>query len=79
MVFSNCSLDPREGEDLVARVLGETDIAERVPIEPEDWPGLEEAITPLGEFRTTPAMLPPPDGFASGLDGFYAVVLRRTR
>ncbi|MDL2406465.1 RsmB/NOP family class I SAM-dependent RNA methyltransferase [Rhizobium calliandrae] len=79
VVFSNCSLDPEEGEDLVARVLAETDMAERVPIKPEDWPGLEAAISRLGAFRTTPDMLPLSGGFASGLDGFFAVVLRRTR
>ncbi|MBB3611541.1 RsmB/NOP family class I SAM-dependent RNA methyltransferase [Rhizobium sp. BK602] len=78
VVFSNCSLDPEEGEDLVARILSGTDIAERVAIRPQDWPGLEAAISPLGAFRTTPDMLPL-SGFASGLDGFYAVVLRRTR
>ncbi|WFU11117.1 RsmB/NOP family class I SAM-dependent RNA methyltransferase [Rhizobium sp. CB3090] len=79
VVFSNCSLDPEEGEDLVARVLADTGTAERVPIKPEDWPGLEAAISPLGAFRTTPDMLPLAGGFASGLDGFFAVVLRRTR
>ncbi len=44
---------------------------------PNDWPGLEAAITPLGEFRTLPTMLKMPDGIGSGLDGFYAAVLRR--
>ena len=36
-------------------------------------------ITPYlpGEFRTTPDMLHVPAGFASGLDGFYAAILRR--
>jgi len=79
VVFSNCSLDPEEGEDLVARLLVDTDNVERVPIAASDWPGLEAAISPLGAFRTTPDMLPLGDGFASGLDGFYAVVLRRPR
>lgn len=79
VVFSNCSLDPEEGEDLVARLLADTDNAECVPIAAADWPGLEAAISPLGAFRTTPDMLPLSDGFASGLDGFFAVVLRRTR
>ncbi|NEI70882.1 MFS transporter [Rhizobium lusitanum] len=79
VVFSNCSLDPEEGEDLVARLLADTDNAERVPIAAADWPGLEAAISPLGAFRTTPDMLPLSDGFASGLDGFFAVVLRRAR
>lgn len=79
IVFSNCSLDPEEGEDLVARLLADKNNVERVPIEPSDWPGLEAAISPLGAFRTTPDMLSLADGFASGLDGFYAAVLRRTR
>ncbi len=77
IVFSNCSLDPSEGEDVVARVLSDTAGFERLAIEPSRWTGLEEAISPLGEFRTTPDMLKLPGGFAPGLDGFYAAVLRR--
>jgi 16S rRNA (cytosine967-C5)-methyltransferase len=77
IVFSNCSLDPSEGEEVVARVLKNTKEFERVAIDPSRWPGLEEAISPLGEFRTTPDMLKLPSGFAPGLDGFYAAVLRR--
>jgi 16S rRNA (cytosine967-C5)-methyltransferase len=76
IVFSNCSLDPSEGEDLVARVLSDTPAVERVPVDPGDWAGLETAISPLGEFRTTPAMLPPDGSFAGGMDGFFASVLR---
>lgn len=76
IVFSNCSLDPLEGEEVVARVVADSG-CERVPIDAADWPGLEKAITALGEFRTTPAMLPLEPPFAGGLDGFYAAVLRR--
>lgn len=77
LVFSNCSLDPSEGEEVVAQVLSDTRGFERVAIDPSRWPGLEQAISPLGAFRTTPDMLKLPDGFAPGLDGFYAAVLRR--
>ncbi len=77
VVFSNCSLDPREGETMVARVLADTPDIVRVAISAADWPGLEEALTKNGEFRTTPAMLPAAPGLSGGLDGFYAVVLRR--
>jgi len=70
LVFSNCSLDPLEGEELVKNFLASTPQAERVPIRQEDWPGLEQAIDPEGDFRTTPAML-------GGMDGFFASVLRR--
>lgn len=77
IVFSNCSLDPLEGEQVVADLLAENPGLERVPVSPADWPGLEEAVSPIGEFRTTPAMLPSTDGFTGGLDGFFASVLRR--
>ncbi|KEQ03355.1 RsmB/NOP family class I SAM-dependent RNA methyltransferase [Pseudorhizobium pelagicum] len=77
IVFSNCSLDPLEGEDLVADLLRDDPSLERVPVDPAQWPGLEEAISPVGEFRTTPAMLPATDGFTGGMDGFFASVLRR--
>src|SRR5690606_11330741 len=55
IVFSNCSLDPIEGEELVADLLRLDDMLERVPVDPALWPGLEQAITSEGEFRTTPA------------------------
>ncbi len=73
VVFSNCSLDLLEGEDMVERVLADTPDCRRVPIAPSDWPGLEEAITPRGEFRTTPSML----AEAGGMDGFYACVIAK--
>ena len=77
IVFSNCSLDPAEGEAVVARVLA--DRRDLVPesIDPAGWPGLEAAISPDGAFRATPAMLPGDGARPGGLDGFYAAVLRR--
>lgn len=77
LVFSNCSLDPLEGELLVEGILADNPSFSLVPIPAEQWPGLEDAITAKGEFRTTPDMLPATDGFAGGLDGFYACVLSR--
>ena len=70
LVFSNCSLDPAEGEALVDAFLAETPDAARRPARPEDWPGLETAVDARGDIRTTPAML-------GGVDGFYAAVLTR--
>jgi len=70
LVFSNCSLDPLEGEALVEAFLVEHADAARVPVKAEDWPGLEAAIDANGDVRTTPAML-------GGMDGFYAAVLTR--
>lgn len=76
VVFSNCSLDPSEGEELVARVLADLPNVERVPVDPKAWPGLEKAVSPRGELRTTPALLPATDHVAGGMDGFFASVLR---
>ena len=76
LVFSNCSLDPSEGEEMVSRVLADNPSWRIDPVDPADWPGLEAAITPRGEFRTTPAMLPATASHAGGVDGFYAVRLR---
>lgn len=74
IVFSNCSIDPIEGEMVVDKVLADHSDLKIVPIEPDDWQGLEEAITARGEFRTTPAML----ADQGGLDGFYACVIAKT-
>lgn len=77
VVFSNCSLDPLEGEIVVRDLLAQNSSVERVPVLKADWPGLEEAINALGEFRTSPAMLPATDAYAGGMDGFFACILRR--
>lgn len=76
VVFSNCSLDPMEGEEMVDRLVA-AGLCHRVPVDSTRFPGLTDAVTAKGEIRTTPAMLPATDGFAGGLDGFYAAVLRR--
>ena len=76
IVFSNCSLDSLEGEELVVRVLKDHPELARLPVNPKNWPGLETAISPLGEFRTTPAMLPAGENFVGGMDGFFASVIQ---
>lgn len=70
VVFSNCSLDPSEGEAMIAEVLAENPGVERVAVRPEDWPGMEAAISPSGDLRTTPDMF-------GGVDGFFSSVLRK--
>ena len=77
VVFCNCSLDPLEGEELIARVLGDTPGLARIAVSPADWPGLEIAINQKGEVRTTPDMMPVAEGFSPGMDGFFAAVLEK--
>jgi len=75
VVFSNCSLDPREGEEVVARVLSDTPGIAIEPVDAAALPGLEAAIDALGCVRTTPEMLPMEPPRQGGLDGFFAAVL----
>nr|WP_079920995.1 RsmB/NOP family class I SAM-dependent RNA methyltransferase [Martelella mediterranea] len=75
VIFSNCSLDPLEGETVVERLL-----ADGAPAERAAFPaGRPDTLAPFfdanGAIRTTPAAQL--DG-KTGLDGFYAVALRRT-
>ncbi|WP_442880074.1 RsmB/NOP family class I SAM-dependent RNA methyltransferase [Aurantimonas sp. A2-1-M11] len=81
LVFSNCSLDPAEGEAIVAAFLAERPEMVRDPVRPDELPGMEFALTAEGDLRTTPDMMggAGPAGTAStgGLDGFYAARLKR--
>lgn len=70
VVFSNCSLDPSEGEAMIAQVLAENPDFERVAVRKDDWPGMEAAVTAEGDLRTTPNMF-------GGIDGFFSSVLRK--
>lgn len=78
LIFSNCSLDPLEGED-VARAFAKAETNfDIVPVEGSAIAGLETCVTPEGFVRTTPADFNRegnPDG--SGLDGFFAAVFKR--
>ena len=72
VVFSNCSLDPLEGEEMVERVLATSAELERLPADARDFEGLECCLTEKGELRTTPDLF-------GGIDGFYACALRRRK
>jgi 16S rRNA (cytosine967-C5)-methyltransferase len=79
LVFSNCSLDPEEGEALVRGFLKATPGMALDPIRHEDAPGIAEFVTGEGFLRTTPAGLAMDTLAMSGLDGFFAARLRKTR
>ncbi|WP_370688244.1 transcription antitermination factor NusB [Flavimaribacter sediminis] len=77
VVFSNCSLAKEEGEDVVSAILESHPKVDRRAVESALIPGLEDAISPEGDLRTTPDMLPDPDPAYAGLDGFFASILMR--
>jgi 16S rRNA (cytosine967-C5)-methyltransferase len=79
LVFSNCSLDPAEGEDMVARFLEDRTDFRRDPVRPGEIPGADAFIDASGDIRTTPAGFPADDPSHAGLDGFFAARFRKIR
>ena len=81
LVFSNCSLNRTEGEDVYAQVLKEDFSLDADPVTEEDLFGLGDVITGQGTVRTLPSHLntiEAPSDFPhkpeklNGLDGFFA-------
>jgi 16S rRNA (cytosine967-C5)-methyltransferase len=70
LVYCTCSLESEEGEQQAAGFLERHPAFARVPVRPEELPGLAAAITPLGDVRTLPHQGGPELG-ATGLDGFF--------
>jgi len=77
IVFCTCSLEPEEGEQLVAAALADHPELRRRPISVNELSGLDDLITPLGELRSLPCQWPDTDPRMAGLDGFYAARLER--
>ena len=73
LVYAVCSLEPEEGKGAVARALASGLPLIPAPFSPGELPGLEEAITPEGWLRTTPALWPD----RGGMDGFFVARLTR--
>jgi len=78
IVFSNCSLDPEEGESLAkAFLVDHKGKIELDPIRRDEVPDISAFITSEGYLRTTPAGLDLGNPALSGLDGFFAARFRR--
>jgi 16S rRNA (cytosine967-C5)-methyltransferase len=77
LLFSNCSLDPLEGEELAAKFLANAPDYASLPVDPSELTGLEHVISTEGYLRTTPADLDLGRPEISGMDGFFAARFRR--
>jgi 16S rRNA (cytosine967-C5)-methyltransferase len=77
LVFSTCSLEPEEGEDLIAALLARDPGLRRQPMSVDAFAGLDGLMTPAGDLRTLPCHWPDAEPQMAGLDGFYAVRLQR--
>lgn len=77
VVFSNCSLDPLEGEKVANDLLAKNPAIELVPVTRDEVGGLGELITKEGFVRSTPADLSHENPALSGMDGFFAARFKR--
>ena len=77
IVYCVCSLEPEEGEAQVTALLARNPQVARVPLTAAEVFGHGEFLTPAGDLRTLPQMLPDPDPRWGGTDGFYAARLVR--
>jgi len=75
LVYSVCSLDPLEGEVRIKNLLQSDSKLFRVPVEPAEIGGLDEAVTPEGDVRTLPCYLKS----QGGMDGFFISRLQRKK
>lgn len=75
IIFSNCSLDPIEGESLVDQALADHPELALDPIKPGEFPALDPYLSARGTVRTTPADLPHDNPALAGMDGFFAARL----
>jgi len=79
LVYATCSLEPEEGTLQIAAFLAARPDFARVPLAAAEIGAEPEWITALGELRTLPFHVKQDTPGLSGLDGFYAARLRRTR
>jgi len=77
IVFSNCSLDPLEGEDLYRAFLKQSPDVVDDPLHQGEIASIDSFLTKQGTLRTTPADLDLGAPERSGLDGFFAARMRR--
>jgi len=87
LVFANCSINRKEGEDIIAKTDSATAGLRLDPVTADELPGLEDCVTGQGSVRTLPFHLDKvgaPIGSdieparLQGLDGFFAARFHKT-
>lgn len=77
LIFCTCSLEPEEGEALIATTLSRDSRIRRLPITADEVGGVADFVTEAGDLRTLPCFWPDAEPRWGGLDGFYAARLER--
>jgi 16S rRNA (cytosine967-C5)-methyltransferase len=77
IVYCICSLEPEEGEGVIADLLAREPSVRRRPIAAAAVCDQAEFVTKDGDLRTLPCHFPDADSRFSGVDGFYAARLEK--
>ena len=77
LVYCTCSLEPEEGEHIVADLLAHEPSVRHAPIAAAEVFGCGEFITKDGDLRTLPYHFPDAESRLAGVDGFYAARLEK--
>ena len=77
LVYCTCSLEPEEGEHIVADLLAHEPSVRHAPIAAAEVFGCGEFITKDGDLRTLPCHFPDAESRLAGVDGFYAARLEK--
>ena len=77
LIYCTCSLEPEENENIVAALLARERGVRRGPFAASELFNRPEFLSKAGDLRTLPCQLPDPDSRLAGLDGFYAVRLKK--
>lgn len=73
LIFCTCSLLKQEGEDVVTDMLSRLPEMSRLPVQKDELPDLEEAITEDGDVRVLPTYW----ADKGGVDGFFIARLTK--
>jgi 16S rRNA (cytosine967-C5)-methyltransferase len=73
LVYAVCSLLPEEGAEQITGLLAKDRSLSRLPVQPDEVPGLAHSLTAKGDVRTIPCDW----GDSGGIDGFYCARLRK--
>ncbi len=77
LVYCTCSLEPEEGEHIVADLLAHEPSVRHAPIAAPEVFGCGEFITKDGDLRTLPCHFADAESRLAGVDGFYAARLEK--
>jgi 16S rRNA (cytosine967-C5)-methyltransferase len=77
VVYCTCSLEPEESEQQISALLAREPRLRRLPIDVNEFGGLDGLVTAEGDLRTLPCRWPDADPRMGGMDGFYAARLQR--